>query len=159
MDRIILLIKENIRLLLGAIVVLFAVVLIITLLVTGKKITTAQINNQTFKVEVAKTDKERQMGLSGKNNLSKDQGMLFVFDNPDYYSFWMKEMKFPIDIIYLNGDKVVTVIESAQPPTSSNENLTIYQPEEKADRVLEVNAGTAQKHKITIGSVVKIKNL
>lgn len=154
-----LLIKENVRLLLGAIVVLFAVVLIITLLVTGEKTTTAQINNQTFKVEVAKTETERQMGLSGKESLSSDQGMLFVFDNPDYHSFWMKDMKFPIDIIYLSGEKVVTVVENAEPPISSNENLVIYQPEEKADRVLEVSAGTVRKHKITKGSVVKVENL
>lgn len=154
-----LLIKENVRLLLGAIVVLFAVVLIITLLVTGKKTTTAQINNQTFKVEVAKTETERQMGLSGKESLSSDQGMLFVFDNPDYHSFWMKDMKFPIDIIYLSGEKVVTVVENAEPPISPNENLVIYQPEEKADRVLEVSAGTVQKYKITKGSVVKVENL
>lgn len=154
-----LLIKENVRLLLGAIVVLFAVVLIITLLVTGKKTTTAQINNQTFKVEVAKTETERQIGLSGKESLSSDKGMLFVFDNPDYHSFWMKDMKFPIDIIYLSGEKVVTVVENAEPPTSPNENLVIYQPEEKADRVLEVNAGTVQKYKITKGSVVKVENL
>ncbi|EKD86270.1 MAG: hypothetical protein ACD_37C00381G0003 [uncultured bacterium] len=154
-----LLIKENVRLLLGAIVVLFAVVLIITLLVTGGKTTTAQINNQTFKVEVAKTETERQIGLSDKENLSADQGMLFVFDSPDYHSFWMKDMKFPIDIIYLSGEKVVTVVENAEPPISPNENLVIYQPEEKADRVLEVSAGTAQKYKITKGSVVKVKNL
>lgn len=154
-----LLIKENVRLLLGAIVVLFAVVLIITLLVTGEKTTTAQINNQTFKVEVAKTETERQMGLSGKESLSSDQGMLFVFDNPDYHSFWMKDMKFPIDIIYLSGEKVVTVVENAEPPISPSENLVIYQPEEKADRVLEVSAGTVQKYKITKGSVVKVENL
>lgn len=158
MDRTILLLKENIRLLIGAVVVLFATVLIITLLVIGKK-TTVQINDQIFKVYVAKTDKEKQMGLSGKEKLEENQGMLFVFDNPDYQSFWMKNMKFPIDIIYLNGNKVVTVVENALPPTSADEQLEIYQSDEKANRVLEVNAGIAKKNNIKKGSVIKIENL
>ncbi len=97
-------INENIRLLLGTAVVILVTILLITLLISGKS-TKVLVNDQTFKVIVAKSDKDKQIGLSEKNKIEQDQGMLFIFDNPDYHSFWMKDMKFPIDIIYINGDK------------------------------------------------------
>ncbi|KKQ35484.1 MAG: hypothetical protein US51_C0004G0007 [Microgenomates group bacterium GW2011_GWA2_37_6] len=159
MDRILLFVKENIRLLLGGVVVIFAIVIVMTLILNGKKSTRVTVNDQKFNVTVAKTDKEQQVGLSNRKQLSKNQGMLFIFKDPDYYSFWMKDMKFPIDIIYISGDKVVTVIENAKPPSSSNENLAIYQPEEKSDKVLEVNAGAANKYKVKKGTTIKIENL
>lgn len=157
-ERISIFIKENIRLLLGAAVVIFTTVLLMTLLIS-KKSTTVLVNNQTFKVVVAKTDKEKQDGLSNRNEIAQDQGMLFVFDNPGLYSFWMKDMRFSIDIIYIKGDKVTTVIENAKAPSSSNTNLTVYQPSDKSDKVLEVNAGTANKYGIKKGTVLKIENL
>ena len=83
--------------------------------------------------------------------------MLFVFDSADYYAFWMKNMKFPIDIIYVKGDKVTTVIHQAQP--TSLLNMPIYQPNEKSDKVLEINSGLSKTYNIKAGSVVKIQNL
>ena len=151
-------INENIRLLLGAAVVVFVTVLLITLLISGKS-TKVLVNDQTFKVIVAKSDKDKQIGLSEKNKIEQDQGMLFIFDNPQYHSFWMKDMKFPIDIIYINGDKVTTVIDSARPPGSIGGNLETYQPLYKSDKVLEVNAGIANKYNIKSGTLVKIENL
>lgn len=151
-------INENIRLLLGAAVVIFITILLITLLISGKS-TKVLVNDQTFKIIVAKSDKDKQIGLSGKNKIEQDQGMLFIFDNPDYYSFWMKDMKFPIDIIYINGDKVTTVIDSAKPPGPTKGNLETYQPLYKSDKVLEVNAGIANKYNIKKGTLVKIENL
>ncbi len=159
MDRILLLLKENIRLLLGAIVVIFIIVLSITLILSNKKSTKVIVNDKTFNVTIAKTDEEKQIGLSGRDKIAENQGMLFVFDTADYYSFWMKEMKFPIDIIYINGDKVVTVIENAKPPSSSFEDLTIYQPQEKSNKVLEVSAGSSDKYNIKSGTTVKVQNL
>lgn len=159
MDRILLLIKDNIRLLLGIAVVMFAIVIFITLILNGKKSTRVTVNDQKFNVTVAKTDKEQQVGLSNRKQIAKNQGMLFVFKDPDYYSFWMKEMEFPIDIIYINGNKVTTVIDSAKPPSSSSEQLTIFQPEDRSDKVLEINAGLAQKYNIKKGITVKIENL
>lgn len=151
-------INENIRLLLGTAVVIFVTILLITLLISGKS-TKVLVNDQTFKVIVAKSDKDKQIGLSEKNKIEQDQGMLFIFDNPQYHSFWMKDMKFPIDIIYINGDKVTTVIDSARPPGSIGGNLETYQPLYKSDKVLEVNAGIANKYNIKNGTLVKIENL
>lgn len=159
MDRILLLVKENIRLLLGAAVLILTIVIVITLLLNSRKSTKVFVNGQTISVMVAKTDKEKQVGLSGRNKIGENQGMLFIFDTPNYYSFWMKEMKFPIDIIYINGNKITTVVENAKPPLSANDNLAIYQPSEKSDKVLELNAGSADKLKIKTGAVVEIESL
>ena len=159
MDRLLLLVKENVRLLLGAFVVILTIVIVITLLLNSRKSTKVLVNGQTISVMVAKTDKEKQVGLSGKDKIGENQGMLFIFDKPNYYSFWMKEMKFSIDIIYINGDKITTIVENAKPPSSASDNLAIYQPSEKSDKVLELNAGSADKLKIKTGTIVKIENL
>lgn len=156
MDRITLFIKDNIRLILGIAVVVFAVVLLITILL-NRKTPKVVINGQTFSVTVAKTDKEKQIGLSSRKSLAKNSGMLFVFDEPDYYSFWMKNMNFPIDIIYINGDKVDTIINNAMPVAQGA--LPIYQPSEKSDKVLEINAGLSNSYNIKSGTTVKIENL
>ncbi|GEM_PF-896653 len=158
MEKLSSFINENIRLLLGTAVVVFVTVFLITLLISGKS-TKVLVNGQTFKVIVAKSDKDKQIGLSEKNKIEQDQGMLFIFDNPQYHSFWMKDMKFPIDIIYINGDKVTTVIDGARPPGSIGGNLETYQPLYKSDKVLEVNAGIANKYNIKNGTLVKIENL
>src|SRR5690349_12394377 len=59
------------------------------------------IDNATFSVVVAKTPEEREKGLSGRDSLAQNSGMLFVFDHPDTYTFWMKGMKFPLDMIFI----------------------------------------------------------
>ena len=120
---------------------------------------TATINNQAFTLFVAKTPQEKEIGLSEKTSLAENSGMLFVFDKVDYYSFWMKTMKIPIDIIYINKDKIVTIIENSQPPKSLSENLPIYKPDEPADKVLEINAGLSKKYGFKKGDFVKIENL
>lgn len=119
---------------------------------------TATVENQTFNLLLARSDEEKQVGLSNKASLDKNTGMLFVFDKPDYYSFWMRNMKFPIDIIYLNGDKVVTVHKNV-PPASENTTPTIYKPSEPADKVLEITAGLADEFGIEKGDLVKIEGI
>lgn len=124
-----------------------------------EKSPSATINNQTFTLLVAKTPQEKETGLSEKTTLAENSGMLFVFDKADYYSFWMKTMKIPIDIIYINKDKIVTIIENAEPPKSQDQNLPIYKPDEPADKVLEINAGLSKKYGFKKGDFVKIENL
>ena len=57
------------------------------------------IKSAVIEVELAMSDVKKQLGLSGRSNLPEDKGMLFVYDKPNFYSFWMKDMLFPIDII------------------------------------------------------------
>lgn len=120
---------------------------------------TATINNQTFTLLVAKTPKEKEVGLSEKTTFPQNSGMLFTFDQPDYYSFWMKNMKIAVDIIYINKDKIVSIIENAEPPKSQDQNLPIYKPDEPADKVLEINAGLSKKYGFKKGDSVKFENL
>mgnify|MGYP001615296371 FL=1 len=68
-------------------------------------------------------------------------------------------MNFPIDIIYIREEKVITVISNAKVQANLNDDLIIYSPKEKSDKVLEINAGLANKYAIKEGSVVKIQNL
>ncbi|OGH42574.1 MAG: hypothetical protein A3H79_03395 [Candidatus Levybacteria bacterium RIFCSPLOWO2_02_FULL_36_8b] len=119
----------------------------------------ATINNHYFNLTVVKTLKETQVGLSEKKSLDQNSGMFFVFEGPAFYSFWMKNMKFPIDIIFIKGDKIVTIYENVNPPKTINESLSTYKPEEPADKVLEINAGLSKKYNIKKGNTVKIENL
>ena len=115
----------------------------------------ATINGHTFTVEVAKNSDEQQLGLSGRESLASDHGMLFLFEKPGTYSFWMKNMNFPIDIIFINEDKVVSVVHNAA-PADENQNPQLYTPEAPIDTALEINAGLAEKYTIKKGDAVKL---
>ncbi len=123
------------------------------------KTPTATINNQKFTLLIAKTAQEKEIGLSEKTSLPQDTGMLFSFGQSDYYSFWMKNMKIPIDIIYINKNKIVTMYENLQPPKSQDESLPILKPDEPSDTVLEINAGLSKKYSFKKGDTVKLDNL
>lgn len=160
-ERAFIIIQENLRLITGALVVLFLGILFLVIIIsknTSSTKTKITINNKTFNVFVAKSDIEKQIGLSSKNKIPENQGMLFLFEKPDYYSFWMKEMKFSIDIIYIENNKVTTVINNVKPPTNST-SLSIYKPKKKSDMVIEINGGLAEKYNIREGSSVNIKSL
>ncbi|HSW88793.1 MAG TPA: DUF192 domain-containing protein [Candidatus Saccharimonadales bacterium] len=118
---------------------------------------TATIKNHTFKLFVAKTTQEQHQGLSDRDSLPEDTGMLFIFNTPDYYQFWMRHMKFPLDIIYINNNKIVTVLENVKNPAYSIENPPILRPNAPADNVLEINAGLSKKYDIKIGDTIDIK--
>jgi uncharacterized protein len=115
-----------------------------------------KINSTTFAVEIAKTDEERQLGLSDRKSLDQGKGMLFLFDQPGNYSFWMKNMQFPLDLIFIKDNTVVSVSQNAQ-PAKGNENPPLFFPEGPINKVLEINAGLAQKYGIKKGSDVEVK--
>lgn len=124
-----------------------------------KKSPTAKINNYTFKLYVARTAEDKELGLSKYKNLAKDMGMLFPFEKPDYYSFWMRKMKFPIDIIYIKDGKIVTIYKNVQSPKSENESLLIYKPTQPSNMVLEINAGLTSKYSIKEGGKISLNNI
>ena len=70
--------------------------------------------------------------------------MLFVIDQPDYYIFWMKDMLIPIDIVYLEKNKIVELVKN-MPPPKPGESPAVYRPLNRADMVLEVKAGLSEK--------------
>lgn len=121
---------------------------------------TATIKKQTFVIDVVKTPKDREVGLSSKKTIAANYGMYFVFDKPDYHAFWMKHMQFPIDILFLRDGKIVTIFQNVPFPTSTDtDNLPFYQPEEPANSVLEITAGLSQKYGFAKGDTVTFKNL
>ncbi len=114
-----------------------------------------KVNGTEFSVEMADTTLSRMKGLSGRDGLAENEGMFFVFDSPANQGFWMKDMKFPIDIIWVKGDKIVGFAENVQPePGKTVFGLKIYNSPEPVDRVLEVNAGTVAKYGFKAGDEV-----
>lgn len=137
-------------------VFLIALLILIIIFPKEKQSPLVVINNKTFNVEVVKTDEQRAKGLSVYDKLPLGKGMIFIFDAKDYYTFWMKDMKFPIDIIYIKNSKIVDIYKNITPPKSQNEILPIIKPRETADMVLEINAGLSDKYNFKIGDSVKI---
>lgn len=111
------------------------------------------IDDTILEVEIASTSEAVKVGLSGRPTLEKNRGMLFVFPKPYIYSFWMPNMQFPLDIIWINEGKVVDIdhevlnnFDPAKP--------VFYTPISPAKYVLEVNAGVARANNIQTGSSV-----
>lgn len=103
--------------------------------------------------EVASDSVSRVSGLSGRQSLPEFGGMLFRFDAPGRHGIWMKDMKFPIDIIWLAYGAIVDIEENVPfpAPGTADSLLPIYRPDIDAEYVLEVNAGFAKKYGLTIG--------
>ena len=107
-----------------------------------------KINNATLNIEFARTDAERQKGLSGRESLASESGLLFIFELPGRYGFWMKDMKFPIDIIWIDENKKIADITANFLPLSFPQT---FLPASPIKYVLEVNAFWAEKNNIKIG--------
>lgn len=115
------------------------------------------IRGHTIPVEVAVTPQEKSKGLGERNSLAAGSGMLFAFDRPARYQFWMKGMRFALDFIWIDGTTVADITENVPPPAEEI-NLPVYQPKVPADKVLEVNAGLVKLYGIQVGDTIKITN-
>lgn len=112
--------------------------------------TTVHIGDGVFTTRVAKTAEERDKGLSDTRELRENQAMLFVYDSDDKWSIWMKDMNYPIDIVWLDKDKkVVYIVKNAPPESYPYEQFV---PKKEARYVLELPAGTVGKKSINIGT-------
>ena len=98
------------------------------------------------------TEEAQTQGLSGRNKLKEDEGMLFVFNHIGQYPFWMKDMNFAIDIIWLGEDLSVVFIKKNALPESYPETFT---PSQNAKYVLEVSSQFLKKNNIKIGDKVE----
>lgn len=115
-----------------------------------------KIGETTISAEVADTDAERVRGLSGRASLGQNEGLLFVFEKPGFYGIWMKDMNFPIDIVWIDKDKKITHIEKNVSPRTypkvfyaQKDNLAILNL-----FVLELPVGFLAKNNIQIGDFV-----
>jgi len=107
-----------------------------------------KIGGQIIKVETVSTPETQGRGLSGRVGLKNDEGMLFVFSRSDEYSFWMKDMNFPIDIIWLGEDLRVVYIKKDAKPESFPE---VFEPNENSKYVLEVVSNFSEKNNLKDG--------
>lgn len=106
-----------------------------------------------LRVEVADTDEERSLGLSGRSELDTTSGLLFVFDRADYHGIWMKDMRFPIDIIWINeAFRIVHIERNVHPDTYPK----IFEPTAPARFVIETNGNYAESFKVTVGDTVTL---
>lgn len=117
-----------------------------------------ELAGKKINVEIADTNEEKNLGLSGRDSISDDQGMLFTFGEPTTkLVFWMKDMKFAIDVIWIRNDTVIDITRSAMPePGIADSALTRYRPSGEADSVLELPAGWSDRNNVKIGDQVKI---
>lgn len=107
--------------------------------------------NIDIDIEKADTDYDRQLGLMFRNSLGENEGMLFIFDYESIQSFWMKNTRIPLDIIYINSKKeIVSIYKNTSPYSESS--LPSSKP---AQYVVEVNAGWTTKNNIQIGDKVE----
>ncbi len=110
-----------------------------------------EMAGERFTAEIADTDRKRVLGLGQRDALCPSCAMLFVFDQPRSHGFWMQGMRFPLDILWLRDGRVVHIERALQPG-----DLALREPPVPADRVLEVNAGTAERLGLEVGSAVAI---
>lgn len=136
-------------------IIIISLILIFFLKDKFKKQSTLSINNISFKAEVVTTDQAKATGLSKYKKIDNDFVMVFPFETPDYYSFWMKDMKFSIDIIYVLKNRIVQIFPNVPYPKNENDALQVIEPKEKSDTVLEINGGLSQKYKFKKGDLIE----
>lgn len=116
------------------------------------------IRGREFHVDIADTPALQMQGLSGRPSLGENEGMLFVFPENATRTFWMKDMNFPIDIIWIKDERIIGVAEHATPePEASLFTLTRYESPGHADKVLEVSAGMFEEYGFAPGDAVEIR--
>lgn len=155
-----------------SIIFLLIIAILVGIVFLEKETLTKQVENSSFveenhlyktgivkvggidvKVDLATTPVERSRGLSGREGLISGTGMFFVFEISGQYGFWMKDMLFPIDIIWINQEKKIIHIEKNLSPDTYP---TIFTSEQDAKYVLEVPAGFSDQQKIKVGNSLEI---
>jgi uncharacterized membrane protein (UPF0127 family) len=115
----------------------------------------------TVGLELARTEPEHEKGLGGHAPLGARDGMLFIFDRPATYSFWMKGMTFALDMMWIDSGKVVHLERDVPPPApgAPESSYPVYTPRAPALYVLEVQAGFAARNGIDVGTTVELRGL
>ncbi|MFH1486372.1 MAG: DUF192 domain-containing protein [Chloroflexota bacterium] len=106
-------------------------------------------------VDIAESGEDIGRGLSGREYMAENHGMLFIFQNSFRYGFWMREMKFPLDFIWIADGHVIDLTENV--PVPESEPLPMYYPSQPVIWVLEVNAGFVGQNGIRIGDRVTLE--
>lgn len=118
-------------------------------MLTKKQSKKIVIGNTTFFAETVSRGNDLEKGLGQRDNLCEFCGMLFEFPVAKRHSFWMKDMKFPLDIIWINNKQIVYVEKNVSPNFKG-----VMSPIEDSNEVLEINAGSCEKYGIKVGDTV-----
>lgn len=118
--------------------------------------TSIRVGSNVYEVEIANSILSRTRGLSGRSQLAIGTGMLFVFPVPSVYGFWMKDMRFPIDIVWISNNRVVGISYNVPPAIKNSFNLPRYYPLQPVSFVLELPAGVALADGIVVDTPVTI---
>lgn len=113
--------------------------------------TTLTLQGHKFEIEIARTEADRETGLMKRDSMPKYHGMIFIFETPDIYPFWMHNTRIPLDIIWLSSTGKILTIVTMQPyveKTESNTSPALY--------VLELNAGMAQELSLKPGMQITL---
>ena len=113
-----------------------------------------EIGGREISVEIADEPDEQVQGLSGREGLAEDEGMLFVFERPGFYKFWMKGMRFALDLVWIGADWKIVGVSRNVPPESYPGAIL---PPARAQYVLELDAGLAAKYGLKPGDNVILK--
>lgn len=108
-------------------------------------------------VELAQSPQELELGLSNRVMLENGFGMYFVLPTQDYSSFWMKDMRFPIDIIWIDQGTIVGIDKNCPIPKDEN-NIPTFRSPQVVTNVLEVDAGFSNQNNIAVGDRINILN-
>jgi hypothetical protein len=114
-----------------------------------------RVGSEVVAVDIADEPEERRQGLSGRARLGEDEGMLFVFSDKAVRSFWMPDMNFGLDMIWVKDDRIVHITREASP--GGDNPIERYSSQLPVNYVLEVNAGYAEKKGIEVGDRVEIQ--
>ena len=118
----------------------------------------AIINGQTFNLEVANDANTRSQGLSRRPLLAEDAGMLFVFSSEGFHKFWMKEVRFPLDLLYIAADGTIVDIQTMDAePGVLDSDLTIYESPVRVPLALEILGGKAAELGLEVGMFVQFE--
>lgn len=118
------------------------------------------VNGISVPAEEAVSASERKTGLSNRTSLPSDSGMLFVLGNvKSIPSFWMKDMRFPIDILWIKDGKILKIDKNVPVPPdgADDKDLSLYHPSSPVQYVLEVNAGFSDLNGFKVGDSVQIQ--
>jgi uncharacterized protein len=110
--------------------------------------TCIQIDKKRFSVEIAHTEEQKRRGLQFRTELKPNGGMIFAYNQPSLLTFWMKDCKIPLDLLFFREGALVYYVDSAPPcQDSTGERCPTYRPKTPADTVVELKAGTRHKYK------------
>lgn len=113
-------------------------------------------SGRIIEVEVMVSHQDRALGLMFRPSLPEDKGMLFVFERSDFHGIWMKNCRFPIDIVWLDEERKIVHVAENVPPCKADPCPT-YEPLRRATYVIELNAGQARRDELTVGATVSFE--